>query len=54
MTLKEKIEAVLNERSFEIHDGPTRMDVVDSVDFEKIALDLIEILTKDYNVDAET
>lgn len=53
MTLKEKIEAVLQERSFEIHDGATKMDVVDSNDFEQIALDLIELLSRDYGIEVE-
>ncbi|HVJ64590.1 MAG TPA: hypothetical protein VM901_04990 [Bdellovibrionota bacterium] len=53
MTLKEKIEAVLQERSFEIRDGGSKMDVVDSNDFEQIAMDLIEILTRDYGLEVE-
>lgn len=53
MTLKEKIEAVLRERSFEIRDGASKIDVVDSNDFEQIALDIIEVLSRDYGFESE-
>lgn len=53
MTLKEKIEAVLQERSFELRDGASKMDVVESNDFEQIALDIIEVLSRDYSFEAE-
>jgi galactitol-specific phosphotransferase system IIB component len=53
MTIKEKIEAVLRERSFEIHDGALKMDVVESNDYEQIALDIIEILVRDHGLEVE-
>ncbi len=53
MTLREKIVAILQERSFEIRDGGSKMEVVESTDFEQIALDIIEVLSKDYSIDAE-
>jgi hypothetical protein len=53
MTLKEKIEAVLHERSFEIRDGASKMDVVESNDYEQIALDIIEILVRDHGLEVE-
>lgn len=53
MTLQEKIVAILQERSFEIRDGASKMEVVESTDFEQIALDVIEILSKDYSIELE-
>ena len=53
MTFSEKIVAILQERSFEIRDGASKMDVIESTDFEQIALDLIEVLSKDYSFEAE-
>lgn len=53
MTLAEKIVAVLQERSFEIRDGASKMQAVESTDFEQIALDVIDILSKDYGFDSE-
>ena len=53
MTLKEKIESVLQERSFEIRDGASKMDVVEANDYEQIALDIIDILTRDYGLEIE-
>ncbi|MBS1984570.1 MAG: hypothetical protein JST16_10405 [Bdellovibrionales bacterium] len=53
MNLKEKIVAVLEERSFEIREGASKMQAVESTDFEQIALDIIEILTRDYGVEVE-
>ncbi len=53
MTLKEKIVEILQERSFEIRDGASKMAVVEATDFEQIALDIIEVLSTDYNFEAE-
>lgn len=53
MDLKEKIVAILQERSFEIRDGASKMDVVEATDFEQIALDIIDILARDYSFEAE-
>ena len=53
MTLKEQIVAVLQERSFAIRDGATKMEVVESTDFEQIAMDFIELLARDYGFEAE-
>jgi hypothetical protein len=53
MTLKEQIVAILQERSFEVRDGATKMQIVDSTDFEVVALDIVELLAKDYGVEAE-
>ena len=53
MTFQEKIVAILTERSFEIRDGGSKMNVVESTDFEQIALDILEILSKDYGYEPE-
>lgn len=53
MTLVEKITAILQERSFEIRDGATKMDVVEGTDFEQIALDIQELLAKDYGLEID-
>lgn len=53
MTLKEKIVAILEERSFETRDGASKAQVVESSDFEQIALDIIDILARDYGFEAE-
>jgi len=53
MTLKEQIVAVLQERSFAIRDGATKMDVVEATDFEQIALDIVELLARDHGFEAE-
>ena len=53
MTLSEKIVAVLLERSFEIRDGASKMQAIESTDFEQIALDLIELLARDYGFEPE-
>ncbi len=53
MTFKEKIVAILFERSFEFRDGASKMEVVESSDFEQIALDIVEILNKDYGIEVE-
>jgi hypothetical protein len=53
MTFQEKIVAILTERSFEIRDGASKMAVVEATDFEQIALDIVEILSKDYDFDPE-
>jgi hypothetical protein len=49
MDLKEKIVAILQERSFEIRDAGSKMEVVEGTDFEQIALDIIELLSRDYS-----
>ncbi len=53
MTLKEKIVAILSERSFEMRDGTSKMDVVESTDFEQLAMDILDVLKTDYNFDPE-
>lgn len=53
MTLVEKIVAVLEERSFETRDGASKMRAVESTDFEQIAMDIIEILQRDYGFEVE-
>ena len=53
MTFKEKVVEILQERSFEIRDGASKMEVVERTDFEQIALDLIDVLAKDYNFEAD-
>jgi hypothetical protein len=53
MTLKEKIVAILEERSFEVKDGGSKIQCVDAVDFEQIALDILDILGKDYSFETE-
>ena len=53
MTLKEKIVTVLQERSFEIRDGASKMDCIEATDFEQIAMDLLELLQRDYNFDPD-
>jgi len=53
MDLKEKIVAILQERSFEIRDGGSKMDVVEETDFEQLALDIIELLSRDYSFEPE-
>lgn len=53
MTLKEKIVAILTERSFEMRDGASKMEVVEATDFEQIAMDIQEVLKNDYSFDPE-
>ncbi len=53
MTLSEKIVAVLMERSFEIRDGASKMQAIESTDFEQIALDIVDILAKDYSFEPD-
>lgn len=53
MTLKEKIVAILTERSFEMRDGGSKMEVVEATDFDQIAMDIQEVLKIDYNFDPE-
>ena len=53
MTFKEKVVAILTERSFEVRDGTSKMEVVESVDFDQIALDISDVLKNDYNFEAE-
>jgi hypothetical protein len=53
MTLQEKIVAILQERSFEIRDGASKMDVVEATDFEQIALDIMDLISKDYGFEIE-
>ena len=49
MSLKEQIVGILQERSFEIRDGASKMEVVEATDFEQIAMDILELLAKDHN-----
>lgn len=53
MTFQEKIVTILQERSFEIRDGASKMNVVEATDFEQIALDIIEVLTRDYEFEVD-
>jgi len=53
MTFKEKVAQILRERSFEIRDGASKMDVVDATDFEQIALDISELLLQEYSFDPD-
>ena len=53
MTFKEKVVEILQERSFELRDGGSKMAVVEATDFEQIAMDIIEILNTDYSFDPE-
>ena len=53
MTLKEKVVAILIERSFETRDGSSKMEVIESVDFDQIAMDILEVLKNDYNFEPE-
>ncbi len=53
MTFKEKVVEILQERSFEIRDGASKMEVVEATDFEQIALDIIEVLGKDHAIEIE-
>ena len=53
MDLKEKIVAILQERSFEIDDAASKLQVIDQTDFEQIALDIIEVLSRDYSFEAD-
>jgi hypothetical protein len=53
MTAKEMIVAILQERSFEIREGATKMEVVEATDFEQIALDILELLNKEFQFDPD-
>jgi hypothetical protein len=53
MTLKEKVVAILTERSFEVRDGSSKMEVIESVDFDQIAMDILDVLKNDYNFELE-
>jgi hypothetical protein len=53
MTLREKIVAILSERSFEMRDGGSKMEVVEATDFDQLATDILEVLKNDYNFDPE-
>ncbi len=53
MTAKEMIVAILQERSFEIREGSTKMEVVEATDFEQIALDILELLSKEFSFDPD-
>jgi len=53
MDLREKIVEILNERSFEIDDGASKLNVVDATDFEQIAIDISEVLNRDYSIDVD-
>ncbi len=53
MTFQEQVVAILQERSFELRDGATKNDVVESTDFEQIALDILELLAREYGFEPE-
>jgi hypothetical protein len=53
MTIQEKIVAILSERSFEIRDGASKMEVVEATDFDQLALDILDMLAKDYGFEPE-
>jgi hypothetical protein len=48
MTFQEQVVAILQERSFEIRDGASKMDVIEATDFEQLALDITELLSREY------
>ena len=54
MTFQEQVVAILQERSFEIHDGATKMDVIEATDFDQIALDIVELLAREYGFNPST
>lgn len=53
MTFKDKVVAILTERSFEIRDGASKMEAVEAADFEQIAMDIHELLKSDFNFDPD-
>ena len=53
MTLKERIVALLEARTFEMKEGGSKMVCVESVDFEQIALDIIDTLKTDFALDVD-
>lgn len=53
MTFRERVTEILTQRSSEIYDGATKLDVIDSADFEQIAMDLEELLKTEYSFEIE-
>lgn len=53
MDFKEKVVSILRERSFEIRDGATKMNVVEETDFEQVSFDIVDLLVKDYGFDPD-
>ncbi len=53
MTFRDKVVAILTERSFEIRDGASKMEVVEATDFEQLAMDIQDLLKNDYNLDPD-
>lgn len=53
MTFNEKVVQILTERSFELHDGASKLQAIESADFEQIAMDIIEMITRDYGIEIE-
>lgn len=53
MTFSEKVVQILQERSFEMRDGASKLQAIESTDFEQIAMDIFEMLTRDYGIELE-
>ncbi len=53
MSLKDQIVVILQERSFEIRDGASKMEVVEATDFEQIAMDILDLLAKEHGFEEE-
>ncbi|MEO5668997.1 MAG: hypothetical protein ABIR96_13130 [Bdellovibrionota bacterium] len=53
MTFQEQVVAILQERSFEIRDGASKMEVIEATDFEQIAMDITELLSREYGLEPE-
>ncbi len=53
MTFQEQVVAILQERSFEIRDGASKMEVIEATDFEQIAMDILELLSREYSFEPE-
>lgn len=51
MTFREKVVEILTQRATEIFDAGTNLDVVDSADFDQIAIDLEDLLINQYSFD---
>lgn len=53
MTFNEKVVQILNERSFEMRDGSSKLQAIESTDFEQIAMDILDLLQKDYGFEID-
>ncbi len=54
MNFRERVIEILAQRASEIYDGATKLEVIDSADFEQIAMDLEELLRSEYSFEAPT